>query len=279
MVKQVWFLIKPGNALLLLLSAGTIMLFGRWRNLGQKLIILVVAILVCLAVFPLGTWSLVPLENRFPAPETLPEHIDGIIVLGGAFDQKLILARRQLILSDSGERIFALFHLARRFPKARIVYAGGENSLGSKRLGDAIPAKGFFSDMGVDFGRVVLEPKARNTYENAVFTRQLINPVRGQQWVLVTSAWHIPRAIGVFRKVGWSVIPYPVDFRTQGAYKIKLGFNLAGELERLELGMQEWTALAHYRLRGWCDEWFPASDAVAYHAHIKDNGSAKGDSD
>jgi uncharacterized SAM-binding protein YcdF (DUF218 family) len=265
MVKKVWFLIKPGNALLILLVAGTIMLFGRWRHLGQKLIILVVAILVCLAVFPLGTWSLVPLENRFPFPETLPEHIDGIIVLGGAFDQKLILARRQLILGDSGERIFTLLHLARRFPKARIVYAGGENSLGSKGLGDAVSAKSFFSAMGVDFRRVVLESTARNTYENAVFTRQLINPVRGQQWVLVTSAWHIPRAVGVFRKAGWPVIPYPVDFRTQGAYKIQLGFNLVGELERLELGVQEWTALVHYRLRDWCDEWFPASDAAAYH--------------
>ncbi|MBW1942849.1 MAG: YdcF family protein [Deltaproteobacteria bacterium] len=113
--------------------------------------------------------------------------------------------------------------------------------------------------MGIDFGRVILEERARSTYENALFSRQLVSSVGDDQWVLITSAWHMPRAFGAFRKAGWAIIPYPVDFRTDGHYNMTPAFDLTKGLGLLSLALKEWGALAYYRLRGWSDALFPAS--------------------
>ncbi|MFH1479827.1 MAG: YdcF family protein [Pseudomonadota bacterium] len=258
-----WHILQPGNVLLLLLSLGVVLLFTKRQGLGKKLVALVALILLIIAILPVGSWLLLPLEKRFAPPKTLPDNINGIIVLGGAFKNDLILAHRQLVLKDSGERIVAFFQLARRYPKARLVFAGGSGSLGPKGLGDALPAESFFELMGIDFDRVILEERARNTYENAVFSRQIISRTDAGQWILITSAWHMPRAVGVFRKAGWTSIPYPVDFRTDGRYGIHLDYHLAKRLELLELGTKEWMALIHYRIMGWCEEWFPGPSGNA----------------
>ena len=254
-----WEIIKPGNALLLALCVGTLLLFRKKQAMAKVIIIVAVASFLAIAILPVGTWLLIPLENRFQPPGSLPHNVRGIIVLGGAFENKLILARRQLVLKNSGERILTFFQLAKQYPKARLIFAGGSGSLGPRGLGDSLPAKPFFDQMGIDFGRVILEERARSTYENALFSRQLVSSVGDDQWVLITSAWHMPRAFGALRKAGWAIIPYPVDFRTDGHYNMTPAFDLTKGLGLLSLALKEWGALAYYRLRGWSDALFPAS--------------------
>lgn len=255
-------LLKPGNALLLILFIGALLLFSKKQNLGKKVIAAAVAFLMMVSVFPVGSWLLNPLEIRFPSPSPLPEKLDGIIVLGGSFAPELIRAHRQLVMKDSGERILSFFSLARRYPEAQLVFAGGLGSLGPEGLGSSLPHKPFFEQMGIDSNRVLLEQKANNTYENAVFTRELVKNPRGKSWVLITSAYHMPRAYGVFRKLDWSVIPYPVDYRTAGTTPIRFSFNLLNGLQLFSLALREWGALTWYFLKGDLDTWFPGPEEV-----------------
>jgi uncharacterized SAM-binding protein YcdF (DUF218 family) len=221
------------------------------------------AALLAIGLLPIGAWLLAPLENRFPPSPVLPRQIDGVIMLGGSIDHDLTVARRQLVLRDPGERFVALVGLARRYPEARLVLAEGKGSLGPRELEEALPAKPFFADLGIDRGRVIVEYQARNTYENGLLTKRLVNYQAGQQWILITSAWHMPRAVGVFRKAGWPVIPYPVDYRTNGTFIKHRGLDLKGGLERFSLAVREWVGLAVYRLLGRSDAWLPAPYADA----------------
>ena len=139
------------------LCVGTLLLFRKKQAMAKVIIIVAVASFLAIAILPVGTWLLIPLENRFQPPGSLPHNVRGIIVLGGAFENKLILARRQLVLKNSGERILTFFQLAKQYPKARLIFAGGSGSLGPRGLGDSLPAKPFFDQMGIDFCRVILE--------------------------------------------------------------------------------------------------------------------------
>jgi uncharacterized SAM-binding protein YcdF (DUF218 family) len=257
-MELLWSIARPDNALLALLGLGVGLLCVRRPRLGIGLLSCAVAALFAIGATPLGAWLLAPLENRFPPPRTLPQRIHGVIMLGGALDHDLTVARRQLVLRDPGERFVALLRLARRYPEARLVLAEGRGSLGPRELAEALPGKLFFADLGIDVDRIVHEHTAGNTYENGVLTRALVKPQAGQQWILVTSAWHMPRAVGVFRRAGWRVIPYPVDYRTDGAAIGYRGLDLKGGLERFSLAAREWAGLIAYRLLDRSEAWFPA---------------------
>ena len=79
---------------------------------------------------------------------------------------------------------------------------------------EAAATRGCSSRDGLDARRILVETRSRNTYENAVYSKELAQPQPGQIWLLVTSANHMPRAVGCFRAVGFDVIPYPVDYDT-----------------------------------------------------------------
>ena len=106
--------------------------------------------------------------------------------------------------------------------------------------------------------QVTFEARSRTTRENAVYTRELVEPKPGERWLLVTSSWHMPRAIGCFRQVGFDVTAYPVDFRTRGPSDRVRPFQYASEgLRRLDLATKEWAGLIGYRLMGYVPEIFP----------------------
>jgi uncharacterized SAM-binding protein YcdF (DUF218 family) len=95
--------------------------------------------------------------------------------------------------------------------------------------------------------RIVLEDQSRNTYENAVFTAQLAGINKHNRWLLVTSAWHMPRAMATFEKAGWNVTAYPVDFRT-GNNTPLTRYSLVMGADHWQLVLRETIGLAAYRL-------------------------------
>ena len=112
--------------------------------------------------------------------------------------------------------------------------------------------------MGVDPQRITLETRSRNTDENARFTAALVHPQSDQTWLIVTSAYHMPRAMGLFRKAGFEAIAYPVDYRTVGGRRDwRLNANLPRGLELFDLAVHEWVGLVAYRLSGRIDSFFP----------------------
>ena len=261
--KLAWALIQPSNLLLLLLILASAGLLLGHRRFGTWLLCGVTTALLAVTVLPIGTWLLLPIENRF-APPALPERIDGVVVLGGAVEQQISALRGQIALNDAAERVTALVELARRYPDARLVVSGG---IGSLTGGPAHPARAleaFYRRQGLDVARITFEERSRNTEENAVFSRQLVRPGPGERWLLVTSAYHMPRSVGVFRQVGWPVIAYPVDYRTAGP--IDLGAmlgrlaepDLAQRLIEIDLAVKSWVGLVAYRLTDRTSAFLPA---------------------
>ena len=246
--KVLWTLAAPANALLLLLSAGLILCWTRWRRAGIFLISLATLAFLAIAILPVSSWLYIPLENRFSRPERLPESIDGIVLLGGATVPGLTAARGQPALNRSAERVTTFVALARRYPEARLVFTGGSGSLTPGSLRQADVVRELLAMLGLDVSRVTFERDSRNTAENARYSRELVKPQSGETWLLITSANHMPRAVGCFRRVGWNVTPYPVDYQTSGATGFRPGFNFGGRLNSLNRATHEWIGLIAYRL-------------------------------
>ena len=256
--KVAWFIVNPGNLFLIALGLGVWLLWTRWRRAGRWLVSLAVLAALAMATLPLGTRLYLPLENRFPVAGDLPGRIDGIIALGGVVDQFVTVARGQVTLTGAVERLTEFAALARRYPDARLVFTGGSGDLVRQGVKEADVLRPFFDVLGLDVERIVFENQSRNTYENAVATFGLVKPKPGERWILVTSAFHMPRAVGCFRRVGWPVIPYPVDFNFEGDETFELAFDFAGGINAFAGGVHEWLGLTFYWLTGKTDTFFPA---------------------
>ncbi|ALI53980.1 YdcF family protein [Celeribacter marinus] len=210
------------------------------------------AALLAVGIFPIGEILLRPLEAEF-LPRAAPAHIDGIVVLGGVEDQKATAVWGEPQLNEAAERLTAAAALAIAHPEARLVFSGGSGRLRNTVLGQPeIPsvAVDFFVSLGIDPGRITWEDQSRNTAENARFSYEVATPASGETWVLVTSAFHMGRALASFEAAGWDdIIPHPVDYRT-GSFSDGIGWNLSGNLEILNIAIKEWVGRLAYRLLG-----------------------------
>jgi uncharacterized SAM-binding protein YcdF (DUF218 family) len=215
-------------------------------------------------VFVLSAWTslgallLLPLEERFQRPDPMPESVAGIILLGGGFEGRINMVRGGYETGVAGDRAVETAILARRYPDARVLISGGTGTLILEGEGDADSAPRMLEALGVAPERMILENRSRNTHENAVFSRELADPQPGETWLLVTSAFHMPRSMGLFRKAGFEVVPWPSDYRTAG--NERPGFMQAGELDSLRnmnTALREWMGLVAYRLTGRLDEILP----------------------
>ena len=232
------------------------LLASRWA-VGRVLLIVGVGALTACLVLPVDTWVIRPLEDRFPAVITLPDRIDGVVVLGGAIDDLTSRDRNTPTLTSAANRMTTFVMLARRYPQAKLVFTGGSGDIEQGVSNEATYARILLEQLGLPLGRIVFEDTSRTTWENAVNTSALVKPRPGERWVLLTSASHMPRAVGVFRKAGWSVLPWPVGYQSRDhitAYAQSLGQKLAV----LDWATHEWIGLVAYRLRGWTGALFPA---------------------
>lgn len=258
--KVLWAALDPANAVVLALAAA-FWLTGRrspgLRRLGRALLGAAVAFLLATATTPLSDLLAEPLENRFSPPAALPDDPAGIIVLGGAVAPLLSRARGQPALNAAADRLAAFADLARRYPNARLIASGGSGLLLNQADREDVATAAALAQMGLDPSRVTFESQSRNTWENALFSRDLMKTDTGRPWVLVTSAFHMPRAVGVFRKLGIEPIPYPVDYRTRGDGEPWLRAELSANLDVLSTAAREWTGLAAYYVGGRLDEFFP----------------------
>ena len=253
--KIIGIMLMPGKFLFLILLAGSILLFTRHKNLGSWLVALVTGLILIINIFPISNLIIIPLEERF-SQRPLPVEIDGIIVLGGAGDGRISVGRGQPAVDASAERLFAFIYLARKYPKAKLIFTGGSGSLTSKyKHFDA--ARKMFEQSMLDVNRVISESQSRNTYENAVYSYNLIKPKKKETWVLITSASHMPRAVGVFRKINWEVIPYPVDYQTAGPQDFKLRYEGFQNLDQMEIALHEWLGLFSYWATDKTNQLFP----------------------
>jgi uncharacterized SAM-binding protein YcdF (DUF218 family) len=260
--KILWFCLQPSGLLLVLILAGAGLLVARYQTSGRRLVLASAMLLLFGGLFPLSAWLILPLEQRFARTDLSGQAVDGIIVLGGMEDARVSTARHAHAIDEAAERLTEAAALARRFPESKIVLTGGSAEILSTPTIGADAAALVLRDLGISGDRLLLEREARDTWENAIKTKKLVSPKPGERWLLVTSAWHMPRAMGAFRKAGFPVEPWPVDYRTAGWRDALQPFPFespAVGLRQLDLAVHEWLGLLAYRLSGRSDEIFPHS--------------------
>jgi len=259
LAKLFWFVVEPLNfATFLLVAATGLILTRRWERAGRRSLTLVVAVFALVPVLPVETWLARPLEARFPSVP-VPARIDGVIVLGGAVDADLSRVNGEPEVGEAVERIHAFVEIMRAHPEARGVVTGGNGRLFPGEGREDAPTRAVFRQIGFDDGRVVYENESRDTWDNAVLSRRLVDPRPNEAWVLITSAAHMPRAMGVFRRVGWPVFPHPVDHRAPIDGKMSpAALDAARSWERSGEALREWIGLVAYRLLDRTDAFFPA---------------------
>jgi uncharacterized SAM-binding protein YcdF (DUF218 family) len=260
--KLLWLFVSPINLLLAGAFLGAALSLRRagWR--APALTLICVVLLIAIGILPLGALIVRPLEDRFALPKPYPADVAGIIVLGGSISDGISRARGETVFDEGGSRLTEAFILARRYPNAKVIYSGGDASLLHPEFwdgpGEAAEGRKLLIALGLAPERVIAEDRSRNTFENAEFTAAIVHPKSDEIWLLVTSAYHMPRSMGLFRKAGFSVVAFPVDYRTFGdGSDWRLAHDVPQNLRLFDLALHEWVGLAGYRLTGKIDEFFP----------------------
>ena len=257
--KVLGFFAAPSNLVVSIGIVGLLLMMTRFARAGRRLAFASLVVLAILGLSPVGNALILPLEQRFPPWDAARGAPDGIIVLGGAITPEISSARDDVALNEAAERMTVVSELARRYPDARILFTGGRGTLLPGPRAETEFALRLFERFGIARSRILLEDRSRNTIENAIFSKSLAAPKPAERWLLVTSAFHLPRAIGVFRKAGFEVEPYPVDWRTRGPQDAWRPFATVGEgLRRTDIAVREWVGLSVYWLIGKSSDLFPA---------------------
>ena len=259
--KVFWLLANPATLLLILVAGGFVCLLLRRRRPALVAIGAACLLLALPAFTPVERWLMMPLEQRFATPE-LPERITGIVVLGGGISVGNATMGPDHALNGAGDRLIAAVRLAARYPEAKLLYSSGARWPADAPEAEADQAAALLQDLGVTPERILRERRSRNTRENALYSVALADPQPGETWLLVTSAFHMPRAVACFRAVGWETLPYPVDRILlpphEGGREGWFVPSLLGAISTLSLATKEYVGLLAYRLAGWTDELFPA---------------------
>ena len=248
--KLIWLLASPDSLLLTLMLLGLVFLYIGKIKLAKLLLSTTGGLLIIIGFFPIREWLLYPLESRFQANPNLPKKVDGIVVLSGAENAELSSLWNQIELNAAVERDLIFLKLAKKHPNAKLIFTGGSGSLTKQEYKGADIAEKLFEQLNFDTKRIIFERKSRNTYENVIYSKNIINPAINENWILITTGWHMPRSVGIFCKAEWPVIPYPVDHQTKKGDLLRIDFNLASNLKTLKMGIKEWLGLFAYYLSG-----------------------------
>lgn len=257
-----WDFLSPGNLIIFALSFGALLLTFDKVRAAKKILIPSALVSFIVMAYPVSDYLMAPLEASFSIPEKLPENIDGIIMLGGGEDLKRSLSWQVAELGIGGDRYIGAANLAKIYPKAPVIFTGGSGSVGLQNTsGEGSIARKILTTIGIDSKRLIIESKSRNTYENFKNTKPLLPKFsKGEAkgtYFLVTSAFHMPRAVGIARQQNINVIPYPVDYHSNHESFRQWDFDLYDHLKALEPAWREWIGLTVYYYTGKTDVWFP----------------------
>lgn len=191
------------------------------------------------------------LESSYVAAPNDLSGYAGMVILGGVFTSGEGSGIRDISVNHAAERAIVPVALLRNFPRLKIVFSGGDGDQSTRFQGpEADRARVFFDAMGVPAGAVIYERESRTTAENAVFSARLAGIDVRAPWLLVTSAWHMPRSLAAFRNGGWSnITALPVDFRSSADLPV-LSYSLDRSLSLWRIVLHEYAGIVWYRANG-----------------------------
>ena len=248
-----WFFLTPSNLILLAMLIGVGLLYWkRARRLGWRIATGGAIAAVVVTILPLGDWLIASLERRFPpyaACKTVERPVSGIILLGGAISSGEIGGKIFEDLGPGADRIRKAAQLAHEYPDLLLVVSGGQAFPREGARSEAVATADLLLELGVDLKRLRLETGSRTTAENAKFVSAQATEETEGPWLLVTSAFHMPRSVGSFRKAGIEVIAVPTDWQVDDNRPI-LTMNALDRFGRFDLGVHEYLGLIGYWVTG-----------------------------
>jgi uncharacterized SAM-binding protein YcdF (DUF218 family) len=256
--KLLWLLAQPLSLIFVLLILSFIFGAAGFQRVYGFLSGLAATLFFFTLFTSTGAVMLQGLENRIPRPASLPPNLSCVIILGGSFENEVIAKRGGIELNQAADRFVEGLKLAQTHPAARILISGGDGSFSGQYDGDAQTSTAFFSTFGIAPERLIREDQSRTTFENAANTKQLLEANGLSDCILITSAFHMPRSVGLFRKLGIAVTPWPVDYRTSGNLVLGLDFSQPSLNAQLTTtALREWMGLIVYYVSGRTHALFP----------------------
>ena len=248
--KILWFVINPFNFMLFLIFGGLLSHLLQ-KNLLSKLFYFIFFIFFIISsVVPTGRFMLHSLEKNFHNQHSLPNEVEGVLILSGSIDGILSKEYNTIHLNENAERLFESIALINMYPKAKIIFSGGPAYIFNKKIIQVDLAEEFFSKLGIDTHKINFESRSRNTYDNIFFSKIIANPKPKEKWLVVTSAFHMKRTLNIANKLKWNLIPYAVDFKQTKKFSWKPSINFLGNIRTFHFASHEWLGLVFYYLTG-----------------------------
>jgi len=243
---------SPLSLALLLALAGLALLLARRRLAGAGLLLLALGGLGLLSLPAVADTLLRSIEERYPElPASEFPVAEAIIVLGGGIDPR-VETRPYPDLQSGADRVWHAARIFRAGKAPLLILSGGVIPRLGTKVSEAEAMRIFLVDLGVPTKAIRLEERSRNTYENAVFTEEILRKSGLTRVLLVTSALHMPRAMAAFRAAGVEAIPAPTDFMVRDEPSQLLHW--LPDVKSLTVSTAVWheyLGLWMYRRRGW----------------------------
>lgn len=258
LAKLFWIVAQPLCLAFLMGTAGILALVLRRRATGLVFSAIGMLILFVALFTSTGIYLVQGLEDRFPRPGQLSPDPACLIILGGGIDTVPSSIRGGYSLNDDGDRYIEAVRLARLYPAARIIMSGGDGSIDGGHVSEAEIIGRMFRDFGIDTARVSNDATSRDTFENAVNTKAILADLGLTRCLLITSGFHMPRAVAIFRHLGVDVIPWVTDYRSTGREGLRVDFRQPlRNAAMLSVAMKEWIGMLAYYATGRLSSLYP----------------------
>ena len=252
--KILWLIVNPFNIFIFITLFTMFLYFINFRRLSLIIYLINFIFIALISFLPIGSYLTYIIEKEFHTNTKFPQQVDGILILGGATNPLLFKEFDQISLNGSAERLVESVMIIRKFEKAKVIFSGGSGIINRSDLGHSQVAKLFYKKIGVDINKIFFEDKSRNTYENIIYSKKIAKPKKNENWLLITSAFHMKRALLIAEKNNWKLIPYAVDFKNVKEFKLIPNLNLLSNLNSFQSGLHEWLGLVSYYLMGRIDK-------------------------
>ena len=248
--KILWNFFNPINIILFAFLFGLIFRWIKLNQLSKTMFILSFLLFFISGIISTGSYLTFLLEKKYHDKLDFPDNIEGIIILGGATNPYLSKEYDQIIVNGSAERLIESTFLIKKYPNAKIYFAGGSGSLNFPNLSHSTIAKKFYENYNINTENFFFDYKSRNTYENILYAKEKFNPKKNENWIVITSAFHLNRAISIGEKLDWKLLPYGTDYRVPKKFKWKISLDFIDNLSNFKFASHEWTGLIAYYMMG-----------------------------
>ncbi len=246
--KIIWLLLNPFNIFILFTLLTIILYLVSLKKISIVIFFTNSLYLIIISCLPIGNYLIYKIEKEYHVNPSIPDKLDGILILGGSTNPLMYKEFNQISVNDSAERLIESVSIIKKFKNSKVIFSGGSGVINRSDLGHSQVAKLFYKKIGLEETRIIFENDSRNTYENIIFSKKLANPKKNENWLLITSASHMKRAMLIGSKNNWQFIPYAVDFRTMKKFSFVPSLNLLSNINSLQYGSHEWLGLISYYL-------------------------------